>query len=165
MQGKYNKAVDYANSSKKIFFCGGSNEPSSTLQELFHSYLNFFKKFQRDSVKSSLFDSAESQATEIEELKRQLSGALCDVSVAEKELLKLRQNKNEIAALEKQVTRNGLITVYCFEDFHFSLAREWIFISFLLLLIYFSIHTNCNLMIFLYEFPKCSQIYIYVTSF
>ncbi|XP_049830062.1 protein outspread isoform X1 [Schistocerca gregaria] len=56
-----------------------------------------------DSVKSSLFDSAESQSTEVEDLKRRLSIALCDVSIAEKELLKLRQNKVEIAALENKV--------------------------------------------------------------
>ncbi|GLG98461.1 Uncharacterized protein GBIM_05111 [Gryllus bimaculatus] len=56
-----------------------------------------------ESVKSSLFDSADSQSTEIDELKRQLSNALCDVGNAEKELLKLRHHKNEMAALEKQV--------------------------------------------------------------
>ncbi|XP_067013122.2 protein outspread [Anabrus simplex] len=56
-----------------------------------------------ESIKSSLFDSADSQSTEIEELKRQLSGALCEVGNAEKELLKLKHHKTEILALEKQV--------------------------------------------------------------
>jgi hypothetical protein len=42
----------------------------------------------------------------MEDLKRQLSVALCDVSSAEKELLRLRQRKSDVAALEQQVIAN-----------------------------------------------------------
>jgi hypothetical protein len=56
-----------------------------------------------DSVKSSLYDT-DNQSSEIEDLKHQLSVALCEVSSAEKELLRLRQQKSDVSALEQQVT-------------------------------------------------------------
>jgi hypothetical protein len=40
----------------------------------------------------------------MEDLKRQLNVALCEVSNAEKELLRLRQRKSDVAALEQRVT-------------------------------------------------------------
>jgi hypothetical protein len=56
-----------------------------------------------DSVKSSLYDT-DNQLSEIEDLKHQLNVALCEVSSAEKELLRLRQRKSDVSALEQQVT-------------------------------------------------------------
>jgi hypothetical protein len=56
-----------------------------------------------DSIKSSLYDT-DNQSSEIEDLKHQLSVALCEVSSAEKELLRLRQRKSDVSALEQQVT-------------------------------------------------------------
>ncbi|XP_069672228.1 protein outspread isoform X4 [Periplaneta americana] len=55
-----------------------------------------------DSVKSSLCDT-DNQSSEMEDLKRQLSVALCEVSNAEKELLRLRQRKSDSSALEQQL--------------------------------------------------------------
>ncbi|CAG2068733.1 unnamed protein product, partial [Timema podura] len=54
-----------------------------------------------ESVKSSLYDTMDSQGSEVDELKRQLGIALCEVGSAEKELLQLRQNNAEVATLEK----------------------------------------------------------------
>jgi hypothetical protein len=62
-----------------------------------------FSCFQVDSVKSSLYDT-DNQSSEIEDLKHQLNVALCEVSNAEKELLRLRQRKSDVSALEQQVT-------------------------------------------------------------
>jgi regulator of replication initiation timing len=59
--------------------------------------------FQVDSVKSSLYDT-DNQLSEIEDLKQQLNMALREVSSAEKELLRLRQRKSDVSALEQQVT-------------------------------------------------------------
>lgn len=56
-----------------------------------------------DSIKSSLYDT-DNQSSEIEDLKHQLSVALYEVSSAEKELLRLRQRKSDVSALEQQVT-------------------------------------------------------------
>ena len=56
-----------------------------------------------DSVKSSLYDT-DNQSSEIEDLRHQLNVALCEVSSAEKELLRLRQRKLDVSALEQQVT-------------------------------------------------------------
>ena len=56
-----------------------------------------------DSVKSSLYDT-DNQLSEIEDLRHQLNVALCEVSSAEKELLRLRQRKSDVSALEQQVT-------------------------------------------------------------
>lgn len=66
--------------------------------------------FQLDSVKSSLYD-ADNQSSEMEDLKRQLNVALCEVSNAEKELLRLRQRKSDVAALEQQVTVNITVRI------------------------------------------------------
>ncbi|KDR11694.1 Protein outspread [Zootermopsis nevadensis] len=55
-----------------------------------------------DSVKSSLYDT-DNQSSEMEDLKRQLNVALCEVSSAEKELLRLRQRKTDVVALEQQL--------------------------------------------------------------
>ncbi|PNF35189.1 hypothetical protein B7P43_G07654 [Cryptotermes secundus] len=55
-----------------------------------------------DSVKSSLYDT-DNQSSEMEDLKRQLNVALCEVSNAEKELLRLRQRKSDVAALEQRL--------------------------------------------------------------
>lgn len=68
-----------------------------------HSDIKFCSYFQVDSVKSSLYDT-DNQSSEVEDLKRQLSVALCEVSSAEKELLRLRQRKADVVALEQQVT-------------------------------------------------------------
>lgn len=54
-------------------------------------------------MKSSLYDT-DNQSSEMEDLKRQLNVALCEVSSAEKELLRLRQRKTDVVALEQQVT-------------------------------------------------------------
>lgn len=54
-------------------------------------------------MKSSLYDT-DNQSSEMEDLKRQLNVALCEVSNAEKELLRLRQRKSDVAALEQRVT-------------------------------------------------------------
>lgn len=59
-------------------------------------------------MKSSLYDT-DNQSSEMEDLKRQLSVALCEVSNAEKELLRLRQRKSDVAALEQQVITNIMI--------------------------------------------------------
>ncbi|XP_063226112.1 protein outspread isoform X2 [Bacillus rossius redtenbacheri] len=56
-----------------------------------------------DSVQSSLYTAVGSQSSEVDDLKTQLSMALCEVSNAEEELLRLRHHKTEIIALEKQV--------------------------------------------------------------
>lgn len=45
----------------------------------------------------------EKQAIELEEVKRQLTAALRQLSSAEEELLRLRQKQSDVAALEKQV--------------------------------------------------------------
>lgn len=66
--------------------------------------------FQLDSVKSSLYDT-DNQSSEMEDLKRQLNVALCEVSNAEKELLRLRQRKSDVAALEQQVTVNITVRI------------------------------------------------------
>ncbi|PSN31199.1 hypothetical protein C0J52_22102 [Blattella germanica] len=55
-----------------------------------------------ESVKSSLYDT-DNQSSEMEDLRRQLNVALCEVSNAEKELLKLRQRKSDATALEQQL--------------------------------------------------------------
>nr|CAD7577566.1 unnamed protein product [Timema californicum] len=61
------------------------------------------ESIEMESVKSSLYDTLDSQGSEVDELKRQLGIALCEVGSAEKELLQLRQNSAEVATLEKQV--------------------------------------------------------------
>nr|CAD7406882.1 unnamed protein product [Timema cristinae] len=63
-----------------------------------------------ESVKSSLYDTMDSQGSEVDELKRQLGIALCEVGSAEKELLQLRQNNAEVATLEKQLA-NALVVL------------------------------------------------------
>jgi hypothetical protein len=68
-----------------------------------HSDIKFCFYFQVDSVKSSLYDT-DNQSSEMEDLKRQLNVALCEVSNAEQELLRLRQRKSDVIALEQQVT-------------------------------------------------------------
>ena len=68
-----------------------------------------FLNFQMESAKSSLYDT-DNQSSEMEDLRRQLSMALCEVSNAEKELLKLRQHKSDSGALEQQVCSTR---VYC----------------------------------------------------
>lgn len=45
----------------------------------------------------------EKQAIELEEVKRQLTAALRQLSSAEEELLRLRQRQSDVTALEKQV--------------------------------------------------------------
>lgn len=69
-----------------------------------------FSLFQLDSVKSSLYDT-DNQSSEMEDLKRQLNVALCEVSNAEKELLRLRQRKSDVAALEQRVTLNITVRI------------------------------------------------------
>lgn len=58
--------------------------------------------FQQNE-KSSLMKKLEKQAIELEEVKRQLTSALRQLSSAEEELLRLRQRQQDVVALEKQV--------------------------------------------------------------
>lgn len=43
------------------------------------------------------------QADELVDVKKQLTGVLCQLSNAEQELIRLRQRKNDVLALQKQV--------------------------------------------------------------
>lgn len=45
----------------------------------------------------------EKQADELVDVKKQLTGVLCQLSNAEQELIRLRQRKQDVLALQKQV--------------------------------------------------------------
>jgi hypothetical protein len=47
------------------------------------------------------------QADELVDVKKQLTGVLCQLSNAEQELIRLRQRKNDVLALQKQVETMG----------------------------------------------------------
>lgn len=47
------------------------------------------------------------QADELVDVKKQLTGVLCQLSNAEQELIRLRQRKHDVLALQKQVETMG----------------------------------------------------------
>ena len=56
----------------------------------------------------ALQQSVERRGRELEEMKGQLNIALCEISNAEKEVLRLRQRKSDSGALELQVNHTRL---------------------------------------------------------
>ncbi|XP_025407850.1 protein outspread isoform X2 [Sipha flava] len=59
------------------------------------------------SDRSSLVGRVGKQADELVDVKKQLTGVLCQLSNAEQELIRLRQRKNDVLALQKQVETMG----------------------------------------------------------
>lgn len=51
----------------------------------------------------TLLERVKTQSSELQEVKRQLTSVLCELSNAEEELLRLRQRKVDVSSLEKQV--------------------------------------------------------------
>ncbi|VVC44570.1 Hypothetical protein CINCED_3A020537 [Cinara cedri] len=59
------------------------------------------------SDRSSLVGRVGKQADELVDVKKQLTSVLCQLSNAEQELIRLRQRKNDVLALQKQVETMG----------------------------------------------------------
>ncbi|XP_065217699.1 protein outspread isoform X2 [Planococcus citri] len=80
-----------------------STESTSVRHQSILSSCTDIKNVHEKSEKSSLMKKLEKQAIELEEVKRQLTSALRQLSSAEEELLRLRQRQQDVTALEKQM--------------------------------------------------------------
>lgn len=59
--------------------------------------------YQLAADKDTLLDRVRGQSAELQDVKRQLTSVLRELSSAEEELLRLRQRKVDVSALETQV--------------------------------------------------------------
>lgn len=81
---------------------------------MFQSFNSASQSISLDS--KSFLDRVQGQATELEDVKHQLTSVLRELSNAEEELLRLRQHKSDVNSLEKQVPMNNF-SLLCFKCF------------------------------------------------
>lgn len=91
--------LDSVQHDEYILACCGEL-PESDVEDI--SFNSASQSISLDS-KSSLLDRVQGQAGELEEVKHQLTSVLRELSNAEEELLRLRQRKADVTALEKQI--------------------------------------------------------------
>lgn len=65
------------------------------------------RRVRIQSDRSSLAGRVGKQADDLVDVKKQLTGVLCQLSNAEQELIRLRQRKHDVLALQKQVDTMG----------------------------------------------------------